>query len=396
MGSFYHYKEAIKVLWPEFAWHFWNDLLLEKWLGYRTIGVMGPASSGKTCTFAVIHLMDYYCFPGQTTTLVCSTTKERLEDRIWGEIKKWHKLAKQRFSWIPGNMIENRQRIVTDHKDQSSEGRDFRNGLLGVPCKKGNSITGMQDFIGIKAKRLRLCGDELQALPRGFIDSTANLFKNPDCKITGLGNPSDTMDSLGLLCEPSAAIGGWESGIDQTPKTKSWETRWPQGVCVQLCGSDSPNLRVAKDELIPYPFLITRQNMEDDAAIWGSDDWHYTMFNEGRMPRGQGSRRIITRRLCEKGGAFDEPRWNDSNITHVGFLDAAYRGIGGDRCVYGHLKFGYETPADISTAVAQALIDQEWKRKTLKQILALVELKIIPVNQSIGLPSDEPEDQFEH
>lgn len=393
-GNFFHYKEAIRILWPEIQWHFWNDLLLENWLNHRCIAVLGPTNSGKTNSFAIFHLIDYYAFPSQTTILVCSTTKDRLEDRIWGEMKKWHRIAKKRYNWLPGNLIEGKLRIVTDARSEADEGRDFRNGLVGVPCKKSGEYTGLGDFIGIKNKRVRLCGDELQLLPKAFIDSIPNLIKNQNCKVTGLGNPKETTDALGALAEPAASAGGWDGGIDQTPKTKTWPTRWPDGICIQLCGLDSPNTRVPPTLPVPFPFLITRKQIEDDAATWGRDDWHFTMFNEGRMPRGQGSRRVITRRLCEKGGAFMEPRWNDTNFTNVTFLDAAYRAVGGDRCVYGHLKFGYEAPLDFGTAVANALIDQNWKAKNLRMIMALIDLKIIPITAGIGAATDEPEEQI--
>lgn len=392
-GLFHHYKQALSLIWPEVVWHRWNELLLKEWLSHKIVGILGPANSGKTNSFALFHLLDYYAFPSQTTILLCSTTLERLEDRIWGEMKKWHKLAKSRLAWLPGNLIEGKKRLVTDSRSEVSEGRDFRNGVVCVACKTGNNFVGLGDFIGIKNKRVRLCGDELQLLPKGFVDCIPNLLKNPDPRITGMGNPKETTDALGVLCEPAAGLGGWDSGIDQTPKTKRWDTRWPDGVCVQLCGSDSPNTDVPATLPVPFPFLITRKSMEDDASVWGRDDWHFTMFNEGRMPRGQGSRRVITRKLCERGHAFDEPRWNDSNLTEIGFLDAAYRAVGGDRCVYGHLRFGYEAPEDPAIAVAGALIDQDWKRKHLRQILALVEIKVIPIVAG-AFGTDEPEDQI--
>lgn len=393
-GNTFHYKEAIKIIWPEIGWHFWNELLLEHWLQNRCIAVLGPTNSGKTNSFAIFHLVDYYAFPTQTTVLVCSTTKDRLEDRIWGEMKKWHRLAKKRFSWLSGNLIEGKLRIVTDARSEADEGRDFRNGLVGVPCKKSGEYTGLGDFIGIKNKRVRLCGDELQLLPRAFIDSIPNLIKNANCKVTGLGNPKETTDALGALAEPAASLGGWDGGIDQTPKTKTWQTRWPDGVCIQLCGLDSPNTRVPDTLPVPFPFLITRKQIDDDANTWGRDDWHFTMFNEGRMPRGQGSRRVITRRLCEKGGAFMEPRWNDANFINLGCLDAAYRAVGGDRCVYMHLRMGREAPIDLASAVTGSLINQQYPNPNLRMLLALIEMKIIPIAAGIAPAQEDAEDQI--
>jgi hypothetical protein len=340
--------------------------------------------------------MDYYAFPSCTTILICSTTRERLEDRIWGEIKKYARLTKERFSWIPGNLIEGRQRIVTDHRMMAAEGRDFRNGIIGVACKKGGDFVGLGDFVGIKNKRFRLIGDELQLMPKAFIDAMSNLSKNPDHKFVGMGNPKETTDALGVLCEPSVQIGGWDGGIDQEPGTKVWETRFPDGVCIQLPGSDSPNMKVPPGTAPPYPFLITREAMEADAKIWGKDDWHYTMMDEGRMPRGQGSRRVITRALCLKSGAFNEATWRGTQLTYLVSLDAAYRSVGGDRCAVMVHCFGEEADTSTPGDNVSNLITQVTSQPKGKILFMLKETHICPI-QAIkpgGENIKEAEDQI--
>lgn len=385
-GLFYHYKQAISILWPEVVWHKWNNLFLENYLKYRTIGVIGPASSGKTHSAAVCALIDYYPFQSETTVICCSTTKERLEDRIWGEIKALHRLARSRVSWIPGVLIEGRQRIITDQRSQFLEGRDFRNGLVGVPCKKGETYVGLGDFAGLKNKRVRLFGDELSLLPRVFVDAISNLDKNKDLKAVGLGNPKETTDALGLMCEPAAYLGGWDGGIDQTPDTKTWETRRPLGVCIQLVGTDSPNL----DGKLGIP-LITQEQIDRDVAFYGLDSQWFTMMNQGMMPKGQGSRRVITRQMCLKFGAMDEPNWLNTNQTKIGFLDAAYRGVGGDRCVFGELRFGLEALSADDGGLVTAIIDQRPDAPWRKQILALNDTLVVPIRAT----DDElPEDQI--
>src|SRR5271157_4643207 len=87
-GLQFHFKKAISILWPHINQNRWFDMIVDAYLAHRSIAVIGPASSGKTCCAAVSVLLDYYCFPETTTGIVCSTTKQRLEDRIWGEIKK--------------------------------------------------------------------------------------------------------------------------------------------------------------------------------------------------------------------------------------------------------------------------------------------------------------------
>lgn len=385
-GLFFHFKRFQQLLWPSKVWHKWNELQLECYLAYRTLGVIGPASSGKTNSAATDVLADYYCWSDCTTVLCCSTTRDRLEDRVWGEIKKYHRLAKEVRIWLPGNLIEGKQRIVTDARSIAIEGRDFRNGLMGVPCKKGGDYVGIGDFAGIKNKRVRLVADELSLLPRIFVDAISNLDKNPDFKAIGLGNPKETTDALGIFCEPSAKIGGWESGIDQTPGTKKWETRRTQGICIQLPGSDSPNL----DGKLGIP-LITQEQIDRDISFYGKDSLWFSMMDEGRMPRGQGSRRVLTRQMCIKFRAIEDPNWKNHQRTKIAFLDAAYKGVGGDRCVYGELEFGEEAEADLAAAMVTSIISQKAPAQIRRQIIALLELTVIPINAS---NKEEAEDQI--
>lgn len=386
MGLAYHYKEAIKLIWPFIKFHSWLHLIIDNYVTHRTEVIIGPASSGKTLGAALCVLLDYYCFPRCTTVIICSTTKERLEDRIWGELKKLHREAVDHYSWLPGNLIEGRLRLVTDDRSKASEGRDFRNGIIGVPCKKGGDYIGLADFVGIKNKRVRLLGDELSLLPRVWVDSISNLDKNPDFKAIGLGNCKDTTDALGVLAEPATHLGGWEAGLDQVPKTKTWQIRRPNGICIQLVGSDSPNL----DGKLGIP-LITQEAIDRDIAFYGKDSLWYSMMCQGMMPRGQGSRRVLTRQLCTKNGAMNEPIWLNSNRTRIGFLDAAYRGVGGDRCIFGELQFGQEASQNMADNVVHALISQTPESPNHKWLLALIDTQVVPLK-----PGDmaTPEDQI--
>ncbi len=371
-GLFYHMKRFISLLWPEHMWHKWSELSLKTYLENRIVGVLGPASSGKSHDAAIYLLSDFYVWSECTTVLVSSTEREMLEMRIWGECKKYHQMAKDRYpDLIPGNLIESRQRIITDSRYENAEGRDFRAGICGTPVKKGGSYQGLGSFIGIKNKRVRMVCDEAHLCPRVFVDAISNLSKNPDFKCIALGNPKETTDALGIVCEPSAELGGWDGGIDQTPKTKTWPTRFNNGICLQLRGDDCPNMDVPEDAPVPFPFLITRKAMADDIAFYGESSLSYTMMNLGIMPRGQGLRRVITRQMCQKFGAMEPPVWKDEKQTRIGFCDPAYGAIGGDRAVFGWLQFGMDPNG--------------------KQIMALMETMLVPVS---ALENEMPEDQI--
>ena len=286
--------------------------------------------------------------------------------RVWGEIKKHHRIARERYEWLPGELIEGRQRIVTDERHESTEGRDFRNGLVGVACKKGQNYQGLGEYVGIKNRRVRLVADELHFMEKGFLDSVANLNKNRDFKCIGIGNPKDTTDPLGVLCCPADHLGGWDGGVDQTPLTKTWETRYDRGICIQLPGSDSPNL----EGTLGAP-IISQKDIDADIKFYGKDSLQFTMMDEGRMPRGQGMRRVLTRNFALRHGAMEEPLWKNDQRIRIGFLDAAYRGTGGDRCVFGELQFGLSTEG--------------------KSILALIDTAIVPIKAD---KQEDAEDQI--
>ena len=388
-GAPFHFKEGIKLVWPELVWHKWIDLFVDNWLTHRTMAVLGPAASGKTYNAAVVNLYDYFCFPTGTTTVVCSTTREMLEQRIWGEIKGLHRRALSRYDWLPGHMIEGRQRLVTDDRDEDTDdsGRDFRNGIVGVACQKGQSYVGIGNFAGVHNTRVRLAGDELSLLPRAFVDAVSNMDKCPDFHCVGLGNPKDTTDALGVLAEPAPDLGGWEGGIDQSPITKTWKTRRPNGIALQFVGTDSPNL----DGKLGAP-IITQEQIDRDISFYGKESLWFTMMDQGMMPKGQGVKRVLTRQTCVKGGAMNEPVWLNGARTKMAALDASYRAVGGDRCVLVFGEFGNEsTPPDLARSVGDGLINQPPSAQTTKQIIALTETLIVPITNKV---KDEPEEQI--
>lgn len=397
-GNYYHYRKFQEIVWPERIWekgpykNYWAEKILECWLEYKYFGLMGCAASSKSDSLGAICLTDWYPFSDCTTTIVSSTELQMLQRRIWGFIEKYHRLAKKRCEWIPGHLIQSKLSILQDARDEEYEGKSHINAIFGVPCKRGNTYTGLGSFVGLHNKRVRLIVDEAMLMPKTFLDSTSNLSKCPDFKLAAPGNPNETTNAHGIICEPSVELGGWEGGIDQSPGTKTWKTRFPGGGCLQLPGSDSPNLKASESEEIPFPFICTRQHIFEEASIWGSEDWHYDMFINAKMPRGQGSHRVITRQECEKFGATLEPFWRDSNITKIASLDAAYRGAGGDRCVFTEIHFGKESESTSGLMSQDGLVSQKSNVPQGRQIMSLVDQVVVPIDA--GLNADTPEAQI--
>src|SRR5687768_6598104 len=176
MGNYHHFKALDKLLWPKAKWHRWDELLLRTFVDHRVVGVMGPADSGKSNRMARWALLNYFVWDDEISILVSSTDMRGLELRIWGEIKKYWRLAKKLHPQIPGHILEARMMITTEGL-ADEEARDFRNGIVGIPCVVNNNFVGLGRYAGIKNKRIMLIGDELQFMQISFLEAIANLNK---------------------------------------------------------------------------------------------------------------------------------------------------------------------------------------------------------------------------
>jgi hypothetical protein len=250
--------------------------------------------------------------------------------------------------------------LTTD--DVGDDARDFRDGVIGIAVRVGGSFVGLSNFVGLKNDVVILIADEASLMGRGFLDAVPNLRKNPVFKLIALGNPKDTTDCLGIISEPASEDGGW-SGFEHIEQTRTWRTRAPGGIAIQLCGYDSPNYDYPRG-VNPYVGIITPEQIEADLAYYGKDSLQFSMMNLGLYPKDGGTRRVITRTLCEKNFAFEEPVWENNQFVTIAGLDAAYSGVGGDRCVLTIMRYGRDIGGKnvIAYAVPPILVPTGMKR----------------------------------
>lgn len=228
------------------------------------------------------------------------------------------------------------------HNQREGNYRVYDLEIKGVGTYVVEGVVMHNSYAGIKNNRVILCADEASFMPRGFYDSISNLDANPFFQLIAAGNPKDPTDALGMICEPHADEGGWD-GLDPSERTKTWKTRIPDGVAIQLVGTDSPNFDFPPPEEgkhEPFPWLIGRKKIEKNIALYGKESMQYQMMCLGMLPKGGSARRVITRQLCIQHHALEDPIWSgqDTRVKVMG-LDAAYGSVGGDRCVAGELDF---------------------------------------------------------
>jgi len=333
---FTHYRELHRLLWPTHKEHKWTDLALREFTdciehrGRGMVGLIGPASTGKTYNASKFALSHYFVYPEETAVLLTTTTTDKLDLNIFAEIKSMHATACRNYPELPGRVLEYK-RCITTESDYENEGRDFRRGIKGLACYKGQQWVGIGPFVGIKNKWVFLIADEASLCDISFLRGTSNLSANEHFIFVPIGNPVNGEHTpLGNACEPMA---GWASVKDIT-ETTIWDTKYPKGRCINFVGTDSPAMGPDGDQ---FPFLLNQERIDDTLAFYGPHSEEYNAMALGIMRPGEDSQRVLTKQLCTIHHAFEKATWKGIKRTKIYAIDAAY---GGDRCVGGWIEFG--------------------------------------------------------
>lgn len=374
-GLSFHYERMRRILWPHLHSHRWHELTRDTILTSKITVLMGAGSTGKTHAAAWIYLCEYFCFPQETCLLVSSTDLTGLKMRVWGEIVSLWEKAVNKFPFLPGHLVDSKMLIATDdigdnEEDDMRAGRDWRKGIKAIPCVQNGKNVGLGKYVGIKALRVRLIADEAQFMASSFLSAFSNLNNNASFRATILGNPIDVTDPLGKAAEPKD---GW-TGYMKPEKTTVWDTRFMNGKCVNLVGTDSPNFDYPEDEPTRFPYLISKEKIADTLTWAAKDSIDYYSQCLGVMQVGLMSHRVIDRDMCIQFGAQKDAVWRANELTRICALDAAY---GGDRCITGYADFGKDTngnliininpPVIVPVLVRQDMIAEDQIATFLKQ-----------------------------
>ena len=152
--------------------------MLREILNNRITAITGARDSGKThVALARFSLTDYFTFPNETLILISSTDLRGLQLRVWGDIKDMLTKAKERYPLLPGNVVESLHGVFTDKLSEDTPVRDIRKGIICIPCldRKGTWVGGLEKFVGIKQKRRRVLGDEVQFMHAEYLTILSNL-----------------------------------------------------------------------------------------------------------------------------------------------------------------------------------------------------------------------------
>lgn len=328
-----HLENAIKIALPEelpsgrkgYIWSEWSYRRLYAWCYHDFQTWWGPSSSGKSTDAGLFALFHWLAAPDRTTIMVCSTTKDMLDRRIWREIVRFHSLLKRLHGdeIIPGTRTRQPPTIVLEDPN-SPEGENTINAIFAIAIQRGTVQEAVGNIVGVHNDYNVLIIDEMQATRQAAVEAFDNLSTGKEAKFLGMGNPVSRLDPLGKASEP---IGGWNS---ISTDDEQWTTK--KGVTLYFDGLKSPGVKDPEK----FHFLLTKKQIDAMAEDPGRDSPRFWSQRRGFVPPEGLTQRVFTENYKEKFNLYKRAIWKTQPIQ-LAALDPAFSS-GGDRAVLSPIK----------------------------------------------------------
>lgn len=343
-----YFTNAFRVLFPEtmangkrgHTWNEWTERRVKAWCedefkpgdsNFQTW--WGPSSAGKSTDCAAILLIHWFSAPDETTVLICTTTKDMLELKVWGEVERLYLLLGPGF---PGKLYPGSSRIILG--DENS-----KNGIFGIAVQRG-------DPIGVHNKYNCLVIDEAQDnILMGAADSIDNLATGEEFKCILMGNPQSHFDPLGKYSEPKDAWNRVNVDCD------AWETK--EGKCLHFDGEKSPAIKDPEK----FYFLIKQVDLDKMKRRRGKDSPRYWSYGRGFLPPEGMVNTMFAESFLLKFQCMKAPDWKYISGVYL-VVDPSYS-AGGDACVAqpfnvgetmdGQWSIGFLDPIEIQLELSQ-------------------------------------------
>ncbi len=332
LGGPGHFWRAVALLWGKqnvvgnrtkfFFRNPWSEDMVEEWCNERYIAVGGPANSSKSETFALLILLEYLADARNVLGCILSTSLKEARKRIWGSLVEFVRAIPA--PGLPLKVIDSQGIIRYVSGDYIASDKASISLVAGERKAEKEAIGKL---IGMHNQKVFVIADELSELTPSILEyglPGGNLTSNPQYKFVGLSNPPGYFDPFALLWKPK---GGW---ITITVEDTRWETE--HGVGLHFDSNKSPNLDHPPGKE-PYPFLPTRQKIEDaKKAEGGENSTRYWRMMRGFPSPGGQEELIYAPSDIIKFRGDEKPIWNDGPLIRLAALDPGFTN-GGDRSI---------------------------------------------------------------
>ena len=213
LGTFDHFRNATKMLWPKMSWNPWLEAQVEGLCEHDYVGWAGCGASGKTFGATLFATVWWLANPSKTTVVLTSTTAKMIRKRMWANLQDLVRKSRG----FPGNMVDSKMSL------QAIKGDD-RHSISAIAVAEGNTSKAVANIQGIHAERVMVIIDEATDTPEAAFEACTNLSKGcREFKMLVIGNPASKYDPHGRFCTPAK---GWRS---VTIEDQHWLTE--RGVC---------------------------------------------------------------------------------------------------------------------------------------------------------------------
>ena len=319
----FHFRNAWKIMWPNFQWNQWAEMMVWAWCNYENIAVIGHSASGKSFLAAHCLLLDFIARPLETSTTVTTTKFDALRTRIWGDIMQAIETSAIK------SLLQHLFKITTTSNELKVSIKDAGPEYINKRLDKDKFIiqgvatdgadVNASKLRGQHTNRRRIVADECEDMGAALYGAMTNARTAPDWKALLLTNPAERTGEFGgkWACPRE----GWGS---VTENDLSWETVQPNGICLHFDGLQSPNIKAGSTI---FPYLLTQKYIDEIRSVNGEDSLHWWMFVRG-MPAPDGVVAKIwpssTIAKVKQAAEFDFPP------VPCASLDPAF---GGDDCI---------------------------------------------------------------
>ena len=283
LGAEQHFKNAWRLMWPDYEWSDWVELIVWAWINYKWINIIGHRRASKTYTSAHVCWLDYCAHPFATSTSLATVNFQGLKVRMWSDLLHAVASAKIQQPFLIRSST-NELRIFPESASHEA-GERFQIQGIAVP----NTQDAQSRIKGAHAPRRRYFLDEAEDISEPIYEAMGNPMSAPDAKCVKLANPIEKISRFGNECEPKA---GWGS-ISETDLF--WETK-SGGICLHFDGLQSPNMRGTKI----FTGILTRADVEETRTKKGEDSVEWWSQIRGWWPPDGLVSRIFPSQSIEK------------------------------------------------------------------------------------------------
>lgn len=332
-----HFEYAIKCLWPEkmsngvkgFIWDDWAYRRIKSFCNREYQTWWGPSSSGKSTCCGVFALSHWLSAPDKTTVVVCSTTKDMLERRIWREILRFHSMYGNK---LPGYHSKTKHAIIYEDPESKAAVNTI-NAIFAIAVQRGTTAEAVGNMVGMHNDYNVLIIDEMQATKQAAVEAYDNLSTGLESKFVGMGNPVSRLDPLGRASLP---VNGWGT---VSVSDKEWKTK--RGWCLFFNGLESPGVEDPKK----YHYLLTQKQIDAMSVDPGRDSPRFWSQRIGFVAPEGLTQTIFSENFMSKFSVTEKALWAGQK-KRISALDPSFS-AGGDRCVYRSADYGKMTNGKI-------------------------------------------------